>query len=132
MFRPLAQFARHFVRGQIKEKLKHFDNRPDRAILKYFFGGILANREEYYISQTYPSQDRAHVLSIHLFGMLVIQERGEVLSENLNAETHPLWQLMLRKKDNDLDKARAQFANFGGKVKLIDLGRGDLDPAMFP
>jgi hypothetical protein len=90
----------------------------------------MANREEWYISQKYPSNDRAQALGMYCFGFVLVQEAGDLLTEDPVEHQH--WELMLRMKKADAAEARKQFARFGAVIKLVDLGRGDLEPEMFP
>ena len=132
LVRGAVQLIRRTATGQVKERLKHFGLTPLCAIKQYLFGGWIANREEWYISNMYPSHDRARVIDIFFFGLVIVQERGVSLSVTTSRVDHPLWPLMLKKREGDVVGALTQFASFGGLIKLVDLGRSDLEPGMFP
>lgn len=131
VFRPLMRFFQHCINGQVTQRLARFDPVPRRAVCKYLFSGIIANREEYYISQKYHEAGLARVLGIYFFGLVVVQERGSPLPENFVPRQHRLWNMMFRNSGYDISKARHQFALFSGEPKLVDLARGDLDADMF-
>ncbi|OGG85480.1 hypothetical protein A2392_03270 [Candidatus Kaiserbacteria bacterium RIFOXYB1_FULL_46_14] len=130
--RAILQLIRHTVTGHVRERLDRFGRSPHNAIYNYFLAGVIANREEYYISCRY--EDVAQVYSVHLWGLLSIQKRGESLSPlDINLlRAHPLWEMILRNKGGDKIEAVKQFAKFGPVIKLVDAGRCDLDPGMFP
>ncbi len=131
LIRPFLQLFRHLKNGEVAQRLERFDIRPQHAIIKYILAGLIANREEWYISRTYPSEDKARVFGLYFRGFLLVQERGEHISDTTTVTNHSLWDVMLRHKCGDSVAACAQFANFNGVVKVIDLGRSDFDPHMF-
>ncbi len=131
LFRNFFQLIRHLCSGQVKQRLARFDPVPGKAVLRYVFGGVLANREEWYIARKYASEEMAGVIGLHLFGLVLVQERGSPVPEDSTFIDHSLWSMMLEKKQGNVAEALKQFAVFDGKVRLVDMGRGDLPPDQF-
>ncbi|HEX5774355.1 MAG TPA: hypothetical protein VFY28_00115 [Candidatus Paceibacterota bacterium] len=81
-------------------------------------GGILANRQEYQISRDHPELPVARVRSIHLWGLMLVMERGEP------APPETAQGLCMRYRGGDLE-CPTHICLFGGTPRYIDYGHAD-------
>ncbi len=123
ILRAIRQLFVHTTNKQVKKRLQKFDENVIRAGLKYIFAGLIANRLECYYSKKHPTSKSIMPVRGYLYGLIVVQPRGEVLPKN-----HPRWiktMLFLHKngfKETESSEA-FNFCLFKGTMRLLDYGK---------
>lgn len=128
-FRPIRPLIRLFQLmkvGGVRSQLETYGQNLTRGGINYLLAGLLANRVEYQLSKEYPDALISPVVALYLWGVMIIQDRGETVSiADKAVKSHPLWAVMLAEKGSET-AACSQFARFVGKVLLVDYGRAEL------
>lgn len=121
--RLLMRLIKHAFHRQVGERLQQFDEgNVWQAMLKYVFAGFYANRQEWQLSQQYPEAPIARVSRMLLWGVILVQPRGEaIVAVDRLVVNHPLWSDMVEEMGS-VKGALTQFARFGGRILLVDLG----------
>lgn len=127
--RPILQLVRHFVKGEVKQRLQQFDANPIKGGMKYLAAGIRANLTERRIYRDHQSDILAPTLWT-FFGLVNLQVRGEQVSTQEH-QAHYLTNAFKEAPidNNDLVHPR-QFCKINGSVVLADYGRDDLVPVL--
>lgn len=121
--RPLLQLVRHMWSGQVQTRLQNFHRNPWQGGLRYVLAGIVANRQEWRVSQAYPSAPLAVVTRLYCGGLVIVQARGAAIGvgDIDQVSRHPLWNVMVDETGSP-EEALRQFARFGERILLVDFG----------
>ena len=122
--RPFIRLTELLCNRGVTAQLQTYDQSFLKAVAKYLGAGIVANRLEYWLWNQYQHSDLAPVHTMWCAGLVLVQERGQPLAsaDMLAVKRHFFWPAMLEEKHDNPIGAVAQFANFDGKIKLVDYG----------
>ena len=126
---PLRRFREHRQNGQVTEKLKKFGPTVFTAGLNYFFAGIIANRLEYRYSKNTPSEGIVPI-NILLWGIIVIQQKGEAVSAS-SGQWEKFERILRRRGIPEHDTVRScNFCIFGDRLRMVDYGNQETISAL--
>lgn len=112
-------FLTPFFTEKKKDWIKKYENSFQKAFLATFISGPRANLWEFQYYQSTHDQRVVPTTSLHLWGLIIVQDRGtHVTASELEAE-HPIPTHNKKEFDMELPK---QFCRILGKVLLADYG----------
>ncbi|HEY5588128.1 MAG TPA: hypothetical protein VIK86_04130 [Candidatus Paceibacterota bacterium] len=125
---PRMRFLRLFTRtveanknGSLKRKSELYSKKNVFvAVARYLLEGVMANRKEYFYFQKNKNKEELLPVRLLFFGIIEIQDRGNVL-----AEDSFLWKrmyvLLRRKNLHTISSFKASnFCIFQEKLKILD------------
>ncbi len=120
-FKLYRDFCRARKNGTVSKKIGRHHKNKVIAVIKYFLHLLTANRREYLYYKNNPTEESLlPVIKSFMFGYIIIQPKGEVLSA-----VNPRWEKCRQKLQNkgidDFDLLEPMnFCIFKGKVTLLD------------